>query len=96
MNIENIFGWKINYSAVQLKSYIKKCGNRNRFSLYLYYLKKRGRRRVECEWLFERGRIFEKNIPNNSGMMYLLFNGKRRNLAHCLLLSSFLLGSETL
>ena len=28
----------------------------------------------------ERGRIFEKNIPNNSGMMYLLFNGKRRNL----------------
>ena len=47
-------------------------------------------------WLSGRGRIFEKNIPNNSGMIYLLFDGKRRNLAHCLLLSSFLLGSETL
>ena len=47
-------------------------------------------------WLSGRGRIFEKNIPNNSGMIYLLFDGKRRNLAHCLILSSFLLGSETL
>ena len=26
-----------------------------------------------------------EKYPNNSGMMYLLFNGKRRNLAHCLL-----------
>ena len=47
-------------------------------------------------WLSGRGRIFEKNILNNSGMIYLLFNGKRSNLVHCLLLSSFLLGSETL
>ena len=49
-------------------------------------------------WLSERGRIFEKNIPNNSGMINPLFDclsyNTRRILAHCLLLSSFLQGSE--
>ena len=81
--------WKINYSAVQ------NYGKKNIF-LVSTLIKKVREEKGKIGGLFERGRIFGKNIPNNSGMMYLLFNGKRRNLARCLLSSSFLLGSETL
>ena len=80
-----------------VKSYQKKCGGRNRFSLYLYCFKKSGKRGVGG-WSSERGRIFEKNIPGHCEMLNLLFDGLSyntiRNLAHCSYLSSFLLGSE--
>ena len=74
MKIEKLkWKWNENYSAAQIalslkiEKLFKKCGSRNRFSLYLYYFKKWGREGWGGGggWLSQRGCIFEKNIPGN-------------------------------